>query len=111
MFVAPGLEGFLENEIAIGMEGNHNILVARPSPDRESTCVIRVEFAERIDSDEYFVGSFACSICRDVREFDWWGFGFGGLDVLALLGKVSHNGFTVVHLSMIDLQMCQSCQL
>ena len=93
MFVTSGLEGLLENEITIGMEDNHNILVARPGPDRESACVIHVEFAERIDSDEYFIGSFVCSVSRDVWKLDWWGFGFGGLYVLALLGRVPQDGF------------------
>ena len=33
MTVITGLEGFLENEIAVGMVGNHNILVARAHLD------------------------------------------------------------------------------
>ncbi len=34
--VTLGLEGLLENEVAIGMEGNHDILVARASADGPS---------------------------------------------------------------------------
>ncbi len=47
MCIALGLERLLENKIPICMICNHDILVARASPDRESTCVIRVKFAKR----------------------------------------------------------------
>ncbi len=43
MFVTPGIEGLLEDEITIGVKGNHDILVAQTGLDREPSSVIRVE--------------------------------------------------------------------
>ncbi len=54
--VIPGLEGLLENEVAVGMVGDHHILVARACLDRETTCVICVEPAEGVDLDEDLIG-------------------------------------------------------
>ncbi len=54
--VIPGLEGLLENEVAIGMVGNHCILVAKARLDRETTCVFCVEPAEGMDLDEDLIG-------------------------------------------------------
>ncbi len=54
--VIPGLEGLLENEVAIGMVGNHHILVARACLDWETTCVVCVEPAEGVDLDEDLIG-------------------------------------------------------
>ncbi len=54
--VIPGLEGLLENEVAIGMVGDHHILVARARLDRETTCVVCVEPAEGVDLDEDLIG-------------------------------------------------------
>jgi hypothetical protein len=38
--VTLGLEGLLENEVAIGMKGNYNILVAGVSSDGEAASVV-----------------------------------------------------------------------
>jgi hypothetical protein len=46
MAVALGLEGLLEDAIAIGMEGNHDVLVARACSDWKVASVIRVQPAE-----------------------------------------------------------------
>ncbi len=54
--VIPGLEGLLENEVAIGMVGDHHILVAKARLDRETTCVVCVEPAEGVDLDEDLIG-------------------------------------------------------
>ncbi len=54
--VIPGLEGLLENKVAIGMVGDHHILVARARLDRETTCVVCVEPAEGVDLDEDLIG-------------------------------------------------------
>ena len=56
MLVAPGLEGLLEDEIAIGVIGNHDILVAGTGLDGESSSVIRAELADGEDTDVDFVG-------------------------------------------------------
>ncbi len=45
--VTHGLESLLEDEVAIGMEGNHEILVAGACSDREATSVVGEELAER----------------------------------------------------------------
>ncbi len=44
--VTLGLEGLLEDDVAIGMEGNHDILVSRACSDRETASVIGEELAE-----------------------------------------------------------------
>ncbi len=54
--VIPALEGLLENEVAVGMVGDHHILVARACLDREMTCVICVEPVEGVDLDEDLIG-------------------------------------------------------
>ncbi len=64
MLVAPGLEGLLEDEIAIGVIGNHDVLVSRPSPDWETSCIIRVELADGDDMDVDLVR-------RGCRDNEW----------------------------------------
>ncbi len=54
--VIPGLEGLLENEVAVGMVGNYLILVARARLDRETTCVVCVEPADGVDLDKDLIG-------------------------------------------------------
>ncbi len=54
--VAPAFEGLLEDEIAIGVIGNHDILVARACLDGEPSCVVRVEFADGVDADVDLIG-------------------------------------------------------
>jgi hypothetical protein len=64
MLVAPGLEGLLEDEIAIGVIGNHDVLVSRPGPDWETSCIIRVELADGDNMDVDLVR-------RDCRDDGW----------------------------------------
>ena len=54
--VSSCLERLLENQIAVGMIGNHYVLVARTGLDRKTTCVICVEFADGNNLDVEFVG-------------------------------------------------------
>ncbi len=54
--VAPAFEGLLEDEIAIGMIGNHDILVARAGLDGEPSRVVRVELADGVDMDVELIG-------------------------------------------------------
>jgi hypothetical protein len=56
MPVAPSLEGFLEDEVAICMIGNHNILVAGLCSNWEPASVVSVQLAERMDLDKDFIG-------------------------------------------------------
>jgi hypothetical protein len=42
VFITPGLEGLLEDEVAIGVIGNHHIPVAGPGLDGETSGVICV---------------------------------------------------------------------
>jgi hypothetical protein len=51
-----GLEGLLEDEVAIGVEGNHYILVARAISDREAVGVVGEELAERLCCVENLFG-------------------------------------------------------
>ncbi len=45
-----------QNEVSIGMIGDHDILVTRAGFDGEAASVIHVELAERIDIDVDFTG-------------------------------------------------------
>ncbi len=54
--ITPAFEGLLEDEIAIGVIGNHDILVAGTGLDGELSSVIRVELADGEDTDVDFIG-------------------------------------------------------
>ncbi len=54
--VTLGLEGLLEDEATIGMEGNQYILVARASSDGELAGVVGEELAEQRCYDKNLVG-------------------------------------------------------
>ncbi len=56
MAVTLGLEGLLEDEVAIGIEGNHGILVARASYDGEAASVVGEELAEQFCYNKDLVG-------------------------------------------------------
>ncbi len=56
VFITSGLEGLLEDEVAIGVIGNNHILVAGPGLDGETSSVICVELADGDDTDVDFVG-------------------------------------------------------
>ncbi len=56
MAVTLGLEGLLENKVAIGMEGNHSILVAGASSDGEAASVVGEELAEQLCYNKNLVG-------------------------------------------------------
>ncbi len=56
MAVALGFESLLEDEVAISMEGNHYILIARACSDGEAASVIGEELAEQFCDDEDLVG-------------------------------------------------------
>jgi hypothetical protein len=63
MLVAPGLEGLLEDEIIIGVISNHDVLVSRPGPDWEASCIIHVELADGDNTDVELIRRG----CRDNR--------------------------------------------
>ncbi len=56
VMVTLGLEGLLEDEVAISVEGNHDILVARACSDGEAASVVGEELAERFCDNEDLVG-------------------------------------------------------
>ena len=56
MAVTFGRERLLEDEIAIGMEGNHDVLFPRACPDRKATSVVCVQPAEGVHLDEDLIG-------------------------------------------------------
>jgi hypothetical protein len=56
MAVTFGLERVLEDEIAISMEGNHDVSVSRASPDRKAAHVICVQPAEGVHFDVDLIG-------------------------------------------------------
>ncbi len=91
--VAFGLEGLLEDEIAISMEGNHVVLVPRACPDWEVASVIRVQPAEGVHRDEDLVGwpilgtrgsGRQCWRCQGCGQFR-----LGRPNILVLLGKMT----------------------
>jgi hypothetical protein len=54
--VGLGFEGLLENEVAVGMEGNHDVLVAKACSDGEVASVVSEELAEWFCDDKDLVG-------------------------------------------------------
>jgi hypothetical protein len=56
MMVTFGLERLLEDEIAIGVEGNHDVLVPRACPERKAASVVCVQYAEGVHLDEDLIG-------------------------------------------------------
>ncbi len=56
MAVTLGLESLLEDEVAIGVESNHEVLVARVCSDGEATSVLGEELAERFCDNKDLVG-------------------------------------------------------
>ncbi len=56
MAVALGFEGLLENKVAIGVEGNHDILVAGVCSDGKAASVIGEELAEWLCDNKHLVG-------------------------------------------------------
>ncbi len=54
--VALGFEGLLENEDAVGVEGNHDVPVAGACSDGEAASVVGEELAEWLCDDEQLVG-------------------------------------------------------
>ena len=56
MSIALGLEGLLQDEIAIGVKRNHHILVAGFSFDRKAAGVIGIELAQWLRSDKEQAG-------------------------------------------------------
>ena len=65
--VTLGLEGLLEDEVALGVEGDHHVLVAGASPDQETTCVIGKELAEGVNFDKDLIG-LCFHGCRRINE-------------------------------------------
>ncbi len=96
MGVAPGLEGLLEDEVATGVIGNHNILVARAGLDGEPSCVVHVAHADGVDADKDLIGwEVLCLGGISWYEWGWHGgreFGLGQADILVLLGQMTHDG-------------------
>jgi hypothetical protein len=96
VFITPGLEGLLEDEVAIGMIGNHHILVAGPGLDGETSGVICVELADGDDTDVDFFERELRFFGGDRRKkqggVESRGVGLGQADILASLCKVAKDG-------------------
>jgi hypothetical protein len=56
MSIALGLESLLKDEVAIGVKGDHHILVTGTSSDREAAGVISKELAQWLCYDVDLVG-------------------------------------------------------
>ncbi len=54
--VTFGLERLLEDEIAISVEGKHDVLVLQACPDRKVARVVCVQPSERVHFDENLIG-------------------------------------------------------
>jgi hypothetical protein len=100
VFIAPGLEGLLEDEVAIGVIGNHHILVAGPGLDGETSGVVCVELADGDDTDVDFLGwelrFFGGNRWKKRGRVESRGAGLGGADILALLCKVAKDGLLCI---------------
>ncbi len=103
MFITPDLEGLLEDEVAIGVIGNHHILVARPGLDGETSGVICVELADGDNTDVDFVGHelrlFGGNRWKKRGGVESRGAGLGRVDIPALLCKVAKDG--LVHIRAV----------
>ncbi len=67
MGVTLGFEGLLQDQVAISMVRDHNVLVAGAGPDGESARVVHVEFARGHHIQVELVrGKFRWG------EFDYW---------------------------------------
>ncbi len=93
MAVALRLEYLLEDEIANGVEGNHDILVPQLCSDWEAASVIRVQLAEGVHLDKNLIGWLIPGAWGSGRQFlRCQGFELirlGQPNILALLGKVT----------------------
>jgi hypothetical protein len=100
VFITPGLEGLLEDEVAIGVIGNHHILVAGPGLDGETSDVICVELADGEDTDVDFVRQelrfFGGNRWKKRCGVESRGAGFGRADILKLLCKVAKDGLVCI---------------
>ncbi len=56
MAVTFGLERLLEDEIAISMKGDHDVLVPQAYPDRKAAHVVCVQPAEGVHFNEELIG-------------------------------------------------------
>ncbi len=54
--VTLGLKSLLEDEVAVGVEGNHDILVARACSDKEAASIVGEELAEKFCDNKDLVG-------------------------------------------------------
>jgi hypothetical protein len=68
MGVAVGLECLLEDEIAISVEGNHNVLVPRACSDWKATSVIHVQLAGGVHHDKDLIGWHICGTWGSGRQ-------------------------------------------
>ncbi len=96
VIITPSLDGLLEDEVAIGVIGNHHILVAGPGLDGETSGVVCVELADGDDTDVDFVGRelwfFGGNRWKKQGRVESRGAGLGRADILALLCKVAKYG-------------------
>ena len=93
MSIALGLEGLLKDEVAIGVKGDHHILVTGTSPDRKAAGVISKELAQWLCYDEDLVGGCSNGRWWTHKRSRSWLLGFCRPDILALLGKMAHYCF------------------
>ena len=59
MSITLGLEGLLQDEVAICVKSDHHILVTRSSFDRQAAGVISEELAQGLCHDGNVVGSYS----------------------------------------------------
>jgi hypothetical protein len=93
--VTPAFEALLEDEIAISVIGNHDILVARAGLDGEPTRVVRVELTDGVDMYVDLIG-WECQWLggnsgSERSLVGGEGLGFGGSNIPAL-GEMTHDG-------------------
>ena len=93
-----GLEGFDEDDIAIAVVSEHNILVAAAGADREVAHAVSEELAGGLDRNVKSIGSGVGKEAVDVVE-GWIGsmlivgFRLGGSNDLAGLDEMAFDGF------------------
>jgi hypothetical protein len=112
MTITLGLKGLLKNEIAIGVVGNHDILVTGSGSNWEAACVVGVEPAEGHNGYNDKV-RWDNGLWRGDRWEQWYRcerLGLGGADVLPLLGQMTHDGLVCIGTIPRGIGICETVE-
>jgi hypothetical protein len=69
MAVALGLECLQEDEIVIGVEGNHDTLVPQTCSHWKAASIIHVQLAEGVHLDKNLIGRLICGTWESDMQY------------------------------------------